>query len=210
VDNATLLITAPDKTSTGLEVPSGAAQQSPPDAAYFAIDNAVNTDTEMVQPSSTTYSVQMHAPAPGVYTIKATGLHTGVFYVTAKYLQSRVGGGTVVSTPGIATLNSISEFYLLVSDSFPQLRLWRVPSFATALADVANGLKVGIVSPTTAQTLTNYLNTAQQASYIKDAVHEQQERQALTAFKQLALTLRSTAAANVLGGDAGSLIAVMP
>jgi hypothetical protein len=209
VDNATLLITAPDKTSTGLDVPSGAAQQSPPAAAYFAIDNAVNTDTETVQPSSTTYSVQMHAPAPGLYTIKATGLHTGVFYVTAKY-QSPVGGSTVVSTPGIATLNSISEFYILVSESLPQLRLWRVPSFATAVADVANGLKVGIVSAQMAQTLTNYLNTAQRSSYIKDAVHEQQEMQALTAFKQQVQTLRSTAAINVLGGDADSLIAVIP
>ena len=54
-------------------------------------------------------------------------------------------------------------------------------------------MKVGIVSPQMAQTMTNYLNTAQQASFIKDAVHRQQETQALTAFKQQAQTLRSRA-----------------
>ncbi len=109
VDNATLRVTAPDGSSTGVNSPTGLpAVKGSADAAYFAIDNAVSTDQESLQPTSTTYSVQYHAPTQGAsYTITATGLHAGSYFVNVRYVGATGTVNNVASTEGVAATRSV-------------------------------------------------------------------------------------------------------
>jgi hypothetical protein len=216
VDNATLLVTAPDGSKTGVDPATGSALKASPQAAYYAIDNAVDTDQETITPTSTTYSAQLFLPVNGIYSVQVEGLRLGPYNLAVKALDVNGLPQTFATLPGVANAGSSSTFQIqFASASGGHTTVTVVATFLTALADVANSQNSGLITqPLIAKVLTDLLKIAQGASYRHDHINEAIERAALDVFKQVVIAetgKRLTGVApQVLQSDATSLISQIP
>jgi hypothetical protein len=125
------------------------------------------------------------APASGHYKIQTEGLHLGPYFLTLRTLDEHGRPQTVASLPGIGNVGSSSKFEVRyeASPRSPSEAVV-VASYASALADVSNAQKSGmLVGRELATILTDLLNAALQASYGDDRRHEREEAFALEVFE---------------------------
>ena len=216
VDNATLLVTAPDGTHTGIDPATRSILKASTQTAYFAIDNSGDTDQQTEAPTSTTYSVQLFLPTNGTYTVTVEGLKLGPYNLSIKSLNTSGLPQTFITLPGIANLGSTSTFQVQFNATAGSSTIVTpVASFKSALADVANSKGSGLIKqPLIAEILTALLDLAEDASNHHDRSGVTIERDALQVFRQIVTAASGKTitgvAPKVLTNDATSLIAQIP
>jgi len=161
VDNATLLVTAPDGTQTGFDPSTGQVLKGSPQSAYFAIDNAVDTDVVSIPPTSTTYSVQWGLPPVGTYTVQLNGLAVATYALAVNAFDANGNPGASVTVPGIAGVGSISSFQVQFSPSSGSATVSSAATFNSTLQDISNSLQLGLIdNQGIANSLSSKINAA--------------------------------------------------
>lgn len=213
-DNATLLVTAPDGSQTGIDPNTGAVLKGSPGAAYLVVDNSIDTEEESISPTQTLYSVQLFLPADGVYTVQVQGLHLGPYNLAIKSLDVNGKPQSFVVTPGLANVGSSSTYQLqFVSAPGTTDVVAAVASFASSLADVTNAFKAGLIKGDRVEDkLTDKLREAERIANRRDRDFDRaaDERRALDEFefevRRLSGRKITGVAPQVLLNDAASLI----
>jgi hypothetical protein len=216
LNNATLLVTAPDGSQTGVNPSTGETLKGSPQSAYFSVSNAVDNDEESLPPTETMHSVELYLPADGAYMVQVQGLKLGLYKLTMQTLDANGKVQSYVVTPGVANVRSNSTFVVnFLAASGAQSTVSSNATFDSAIADVTNSNKIGLIdgSPVT-ESLTALLEVAQGASYRHDRLSDHLERAALDVFTQVVIAENGRkitgAASQVLHNDAASLISQIP
>jgi hypothetical protein len=166
VDKATLLVTAPDGTQTGFDPVRGEVVKGSLQSAYFADDNAIDTDAENVAPTSTTYSVQWSLPLEGSYSVELNGIELGTYELTMKTFDTDGNPQSFAVLPGIADVGTTSAFaveFTPAPGNSPEFT--RVASFESTLSDVDNSVRLGLIdNPRISRLLSLQIRAAAQAA----------------------------------------------
>jgi probable HAF family extracellular repeat protein len=219
VDYATLLVTAPDGTQTGYDPGTGKVLKGSKQSAYFAVDNAVDSDLDSYPPTSTTYSVQWFLPPNGNYTVELIGLQLGSYELAIRSFDANGQPQTFAVVPGIANVGSTSHFQVQFS-STPGLSttVIHVASFPATLADINNSLALSLIRQ---QAIANSLSSnIRSASNAESRADYASEKKYLNAFVSQVNFWSSTnhatggqitgVAPQVLLSDANSLLSQIP
>ena len=209
VDNATLLVTAPDSTQTGLDPSTGTVLKGSPQAAYFVVDNSVDSDIAIDAPTSTTYSVQWFLPPEGSYTVQLNGLNLGLYDLAVKAFDANGKPESFVVSQGVAGVGSVTIFrvqFSSVPGTVPAVT--RAASYDSTLSDIANSLRLGLID---GSKLADRLS-----DIVERAAHEgepEDVRTMLRAFMEEVVNRRRNIdriAAQILIEDANSLLGQLP
>jgi hypothetical protein len=216
LDNATLLVTAPDGSRTGLDTTSGKVLKGAPGSAYQTSDNSIDTDTDSEAATETMYSVQTFLPADGIYTVTVEGLQLGPFNLVIQALDVNGNQLTHLSLPGIANIGSTATYQVkFAAAPGSNNTVVSMTTFASALADVANGFNAGLITKQPIEeVLTDLLKIARDASYRHDRWANELERVALGVFRQVIIAETNKQITGiepqVLLNDARSLTSQIP
>ncbi len=161
-------------------------------------------------------AVLVFLPANGTYTVLVEGLHLGPYNLAMKSLDVNGKPQTFVKIPGIANVGSTAT-YQVQFNATPGAHstVTSMTTFASALADVSNGFKAGLITKQPVeQALTDLLILARDASYRNDRLDHDIERAALGVFKAVvsAETNKQITGTEpqVLQNDASYLISQIP
>jgi hypothetical protein len=215
LNNATLLVTGPDGSRTGVNLRTGETLKGSPQSAYFSVSNAIDNDEESLPPTETMHSVELYLPADGAYTVQVQGLNLGPYNLTMQTLDTNGKEQSYVITPGVANVGSSSTYVVnFLAASGARSTVSSIATFDSALADVTNSNKIGLIDDSLTESLTALLNVAQGASERHDRSSDLLERAALDVFKQVVLVQSGRkitgVAPHVLKNDAASLISQIP
>jgi hypothetical protein len=146
VDNATLLVTAPDGTQTGFDSNTGQIVKGRPQSAYFVVDNADDSDVANDAPTSRTYSVQWFLPPSGKYNVQIEGLSLGMYDLAMKAFDANGKPETFLVSQGMANVGSITTFQVIFSPTPGTVpNATRLASYSSTLADITNALQLGLI-----------------------------------------------------------------
>lgn len=146
VDTATLLVTAPDGSQTGVDPVSGQVLKGTAQSAYFEQNNSIDTDAESVDATSVTYSVDYSFPEDGTYSVQLIGLKSGTYQLSMNSFDANgVHQGYIVKS-GVTSTGSISAFQLQYSSATGGgSSVTRLATFASTLADIGNSLQLSFI-----------------------------------------------------------------
>jgi hypothetical protein len=213
VDSATLLVTAPDGTQTGLNPGTRQVLKGTVQAAYFAINNAVDTDVASDAPTSTTYYVEWLLPIDGSYAVQLNGLELGMYNLSIKAFDSNGKPESFVVLSGVANVGSTSSFHVqYVSTPGASLKVIRVATFDSTLADINNSSLLGLINNVgMATALTSKIRAAQ---FAVSSGQNQTAKNILQAFQNEVSAQTDKhitgVAPQVFQEDADSLISQLP
>jgi Putative Ig domain/FIMAH domain/Peptidase_C39 like family len=213
VDNATLLVTAPDGSQTGFDPVSGQALKGATQSAYLEQDNSIDTDTETLDATSEVYSVSYSFPEVGTYAVQLIGLKSGTYQLTINSFDVNGAHQNYIVTPGVTVNGSSSKFQLKYSPAPGAVTtVTRFATFGSTLADIANSLALGLIDN---EGIANALSsTIQAASSAASGGQNQAARNILNAFLSQVNAQTGQhitgAAPQILSEDADSLVSQLP
>jgi hypothetical protein len=162
---ATLLVTAPDGTQTGIDPSNGEILKGSPQAAYSAVDNSIANDTDSIPPTETTHFVDYNLPTAGTYTVQVEGLQLGDYRLTVTAADNDGKPQTSITTTGIANAGTLATFQVAYAPATGAPSTTVVATFASTLGDIANSLAIGLIDNSgIAGSLSSKIQAAQSAT----------------------------------------------
>jgi hypothetical protein len=128
--------------------------------------DALRNDDTGAPPNGRSHSVLVFQPSIGAYTVALTGRQLGSYILEVGAFSTDGTAQPGISLTGVTNLGSSSTFLLQFSSApGSSLTASRIASFQSALADISNGLELGLIDNAgIAAALTEKINAAQAAA----------------------------------------------
>jgi hypothetical protein len=161
---ANLLVIGPTGLRTGFDPTTGTRPQDIPQSAHF--EDAIDDDATGEPATDVAHLVQILGPPQGLYQVVVTGLELGTYALAIRPFSQNGSAQSIVALLGIAAPGTTATYQLqlaTIPGGTSQLNL--VASFQGTLADIANGLQLGLIdNQGIANSLSQKIQHAQSAA----------------------------------------------